>query len=286
MPIASPRSPDPSTEPRLWLEQHLSLVQHVVHQVARRRKLPHADVDELVSLVCERLVRDDYRALRAFRGQSRIGTYLTVLACRVLLDWQVALWGKWRPSARARRLGPAAIALERLVVRNGEPLASALAAVTAAGTGAALSEESAWGLVSRPGCNRRTFVAMDGLDLPAPTREDPCWLMLEGQRAQSKHRVMRRLAEAVDRLPAADRRLVQMRHREGLHVSQMADRLGTDRKQLYRRFERIHRTLRAWLETRGVSRVDATEALADAPPSEPLIERHHSGMTEPRRAWA
>ena len=46
-------------------------------------------------------------------------TYLTVVIHRLFLDYRIRLWGKWRPSAEAKRLGAVAIALERLIVRDG-----------------------------------------------------------------------------------------------------------------------------------------------------------------------
>jgi hypothetical protein len=37
----------------------------------------------------------------------------------IFLDYRNRLWGKWRPSAEAKRLGPTAILIERLVARDG-----------------------------------------------------------------------------------------------------------------------------------------------------------------------
>ena len=57
--------------------------------------------------------------LRRFEGRSSLTTYITVVVQRLFLDRRNRLWGKWRPSAEARRLGPTAVLLERLVSRDG-----------------------------------------------------------------------------------------------------------------------------------------------------------------------
>src|SRR5207244_1939221 len=44
-------------------------------------------------------------------------------------DYRASRWGRWRPSALARAAGPAAVRLEQLTVRDGRPLADALAVV-------------------------------------------------------------------------------------------------------------------------------------------------------------
>ena len=106
-------------DPRTWLEANASLVAQAVTRIARRRRLPRPERDELLSQVFAHLLKDDCHALRAFRGESSLGSYLTVIAERQFLDLRAARWGKWRPSAEARRQGPVAVRLERLVCRDG-----------------------------------------------------------------------------------------------------------------------------------------------------------------------
>ena len=75
--------------------------------------------DEFASWARLRLFEDDCAVLRKFRGESTIRTYLTTVLVHLFLDWRNAQWGRWRPTASARRLGPLAIELERLVLRDG-----------------------------------------------------------------------------------------------------------------------------------------------------------------------
>src|SRR6185503_1033291 len=69
--------------------------------------------------VCFKIFEDDYGIIRKFEGRSSFSTYLTTVILRLFHQWRVEQWGKWRPSAEAKRLGDKAITLERLITRDG-----------------------------------------------------------------------------------------------------------------------------------------------------------------------
>lgn len=267
---AAPRPVDPSRQPRLWLEQNCGTLRTVVRQVARARKLSDPDRDELFSMVCARLVQDDYRALRGFKGQSRITTYLNVLTRRVLLDWQISTWGKWRPSARARALGPAAVRLERRVVRDGEPLAAALDTLDRSAAGGTLAAPEVVALLSHPAWIRRAFVSLDHVEAATPASLDPLVLLIARSHHHARRQVYGCLYEAIRSLPADDRRLVRMRHIEGRRVNDIAARFGMEPKRLYRRLARVHGRLRVIIESMGVTANQAMECVAHDGPEVPL----------------
>ncbi len=101
------------------LLQHLDIVDRVLKYVARRHHLSAAETDEFASLVHFRLVDRNFAILRKFQGRSHLATYLTTVVERLYLDFCIARWGKWRPSAAARRLGQVAEMLERFLGRDG-----------------------------------------------------------------------------------------------------------------------------------------------------------------------
>ena len=65
------------------------------------------------------MIERDYEVFRQFKGRSSLKTYLLVVCTRLLLDWRVERYGKWRPSTAAIRLGEAAVLAERLMYRDG-----------------------------------------------------------------------------------------------------------------------------------------------------------------------
>ena len=66
-----------------------------------------------------KFLESGYQAFARFDGRSSLRTYPTTVVWRLLLDWRTAAYGKWRPSAAARRLGPQAVRLDRLLNRDG-----------------------------------------------------------------------------------------------------------------------------------------------------------------------
>lgn len=65
----------------------MGLVVHVVNHTAQSRsiRLTQEDKDDLAGEVFLTVVKDDFAALRHFRGQSSLATYLTVIARRVVV---------------------------------------------------------------------------------------------------------------------------------------------------------------------------------------------------------
>jgi RNA polymerase sigma-70 factor (ECF subfamily) len=81
-------------EPGAWkdfVDRFMGLFVHVVTHTAHARsvRLAQDDVDDLCAEVFMALLANDYAALRRFRGQSSLATYLTVIARRVVVHTMV-----------------------------------------------------------------------------------------------------------------------------------------------------------------------------------------------------
>jgi RNA polymerase sigma factor (sigma-70 family) len=231
-------------EPRTWLEDNTHLVSRVVSQVARHRRLQAQDADELLSGVFAHLVKDDYRVLRQFRGTSNITTYLSVVVQRVLLDSRTKLWGRWRPTVRARKLGATAVALERMVVRDGIPCDQAnaqLGMVASADGGPARSRL------------RRAPEALDAAKaVPAPAQWSPSALLEAAERRKAAAALRNALRVALQHLADGDCELIKLRHASGLTIAAVARSRGIECERLYRRYEQLYAELRRKLEALGV----------------------------------
>ena len=103
------------------------LLCQVIAMVARTSGLPHQDAEDFAQHAHVHLMERQYAPATTFSGRSSLRTYLTVVVRRLLLDWRNARFGKWRASSVARRLGPAAVALDRLMFRDGHRLDEAVA---------------------------------------------------------------------------------------------------------------------------------------------------------------
>jgi RNA polymerase sigma-70 factor (ECF subfamily) len=78
-------------QPGAWndfVDRFLGLVYHVIHHTAHLRSTPlrPEDVEDLAAEVLLQIVANDYAALRQFRGNSSLATYLTVIARRICVQ--------------------------------------------------------------------------------------------------------------------------------------------------------------------------------------------------------
>jgi len=234
------------TPPEQLFLTNLPTIESLVQMVVRQQRMTWAEAEEFASIVRLRLIENDYAILRKFRGGSTLRTYLTVVIARQALDYRDACWGRWRPSRGARRLGRSAIALERLIVRDGLTLEEAWRALpdTPGVPDADRLRAFAAGLQPRL---RRHYVSLEDLEECRAGITDP-----EVDRVMRDPRVAAALAGALRTLPAADSRLLRLRFADGLSISSIARTEGIDQASLYRRVATLLRRLRRDLEARGI----------------------------------
>lgn len=248
-----PERQDPQDAEAL-LRDNLGIVDRIVASVCRRNGLTGDDADDFASWTRFRLVENDYAILRKFRGESSLATYLTVVIPMLYREYRVREWGRWRPSAAARGLGPLAERLEMLIYRDGCTFSEAAERIRSAGE--EVSDRELADLLSRlppKHPSRPVSVGSDALDsAPAPSRADERVVGDEADRAR-RHAV-EALFRALERLPDEDRLIVRMRMWEGMSLADIARALNLPQKPLYRRLERILKRLRADLEAQGVTR--------------------------------
>ena len=154
----------------LFLAQ-LPVIETVIAHVSRRHHLASTEAKEFGSEVMLHFLERDYEVLRRFQGRSSLGTYLTVVIHRLFLDYRIRLSGKWRPSAEAKRLGAVAIALERLIVRDGWSFEQAVEVLrTNHGVDESRDELDALHVKLSPSVASRHFTSENAAsDVPSPT---------------------------------------------------------------------------------------------------------------------
>jgi RNA polymerase sigma factor (sigma-70 family) len=212
----------------------------VLRSVAGRHLGPE-DAADFVQSAELRVLQRRYDVLTRFDGRSSLRTYLHVVVARLLLDWRNTAYGKWRPSASARRLGPVAIFLDRLISRDG---CRGSEAVEIARTRwphlpvASLSE-----LVQQlpPHPPRRAMRRELRDDVAITDFDDP---VVRGEAEEAARRRRHAVVRALRTLPDDDRKMLRARYLEGRSVRAIAETAGLDPKALYRRFDRLLLRLR------------------------------------------
>ncbi len=233
--------------------QHLPVVERATSAVARRYGFTPDDIADLTSWVKLKLIEDDYATLRKFRGESSISTYLTVVVAMLVRDYRVQRWGRWRPSATARRLGDVAIRLETLVRRNGYPLQQAGELLRTAGLTTQSDRDLAALLASLPARQplRPVEVGAESLETVTDAGSADAPLAF---RENDAHResLRRRVEDAIGTLPDDDRLILRLRFWENLSIADIARGLRIEQKPLYRRLDRLLAGLRQALAASGV----------------------------------
>jgi RNA polymerase sigma factor (sigma-70 family) len=245
------------TREELFLSQ-LAVIERVIAWVCARRGLRGADAEDFASAVKMRLIENDYEVLGRFEGRSSLRTYLTAVVNHLYLDFQVRRFGKWRPSAEARRLGPVAVRLEQLVHRDG------------------LTFDEACGVLQsdpRVGATRDALHAIN-LRLPARpgrrpavpegeprAREGGASTVERAERQALADRTFAVIRRTLGERPARERLFLRLHLESGLTVAEVSRALGQDQKALYRKREEVLKRLRAELEAEGIGAHDAHELL-------------------------
>lgn len=242
------------------LTANLEVLESAIHFVRRRHCLNPAETEELRGEVRIRLL--ERKALGAFQHRSSLRTYLTTIVHHTLQDLRNKRWQKWRPSVEAKRMGPVALRLEELLVRDGLGLDQAIEVLqTNHGLqcGRPALEELAGKLPSRV---RRHFVGEDAIrhassDLGADLH------VLQSERESLAGRLSVALDEALNALDPEDRVVLKMRFFDGLRIVEVAKLLKIDPARLYRRYESLMRDLRANLERQGFNAADVADVAGD-----------------------
>ncbi len=242
---------------QLYLRE-LSTIDGIVRAACRRRGAG-MDEEDFGSIVKLKLIEEDYAVIRKFGGRSSFRTYLTIVIQRFLLDQRVREWGKWRPSAEAKRLGVLAVTLERLLHRDGLSFDEACEALS--GRPPRPSRSLLETLVGRLPEQRLRRVHAGALreadaTLDASAVERPA---IQRDRERIADRAARVLEEAISGLEAEDRLILRLRFQEELTTVDVARSLGTSRRKLHKRIRRLLDELRAALEERGLDRGTARD---------------------------
>jgi len=244
---------------------HLDLIDRAVGSICRRHSLPADDADDLTAHVRMRLIADDYAILRKFQGKSALGTFLTVVIANLFRDWRTARWGKWRPSATARRYGSVGIQLEALISRDGYTIREAIQVLLSrAEEMPAMTELVRIAAALPPRSNPRK---VERLAVPEAASSDSTeQRVLEHEWRSTRDTLRNCLARALSQLIAEDQLILKLRFQDGMPVAEVARTLCLQQKPLYRRIDNCLARLRVLMSAEGVNREQVSALLgADWP---------------------
>lgn len=242
--------------------QHLPTIERIATFVAGRSHLNPDETAEFVQEVRVRLLENDYAILGKFEGRSRFSTYLTTVITRLYQQWRVEQWGKWRPSAEAKRLGEKAIYLERLITRDGLTFDEAVKMLTTPAS-------SPWTVAEVEDLYRRLpvrtprpmMISHDVVPDAVSVEPDADDRVETRDRERAARLAAKTMDHVIDTFKPEDRVLLQMRFWDARKVPDIARVMHIEQKKLYKRFDHLYAVLRRGLERAGVSRADVARLL-------------------------
>lgn len=243
---------DPPVDYQKTFVEQLDLIERVVQFIARRHHLSASDTEEFTSTVHLKLIEKNFAILRKFEQRSNLSTYLTTVVERLYLDFCVSRWGKWRPSAAARRQGAVAVELERLMARDGLTFTEAVGILHTNQKVTETREQLLEMLDALPVRPVRKFAGEEELALVAAGggADDAAFTEMDDRALVA--RVEEALGVALGRLTAKEQLLLKMHFVEDLPVAQIARALAEEPKPLYRRMLQIMASLKEELARQGI----------------------------------
>ncbi len=245
--------------------EHLELIERAAQFAARRAGFSPQDIEDFVSTAKVKLIDDDYGVLRKYRGDrgASLGTYLTLVVKNACKDYCNHKWGKFRPSAIAKKLGPTALALERLLVCEQHDESSAIEILKGRYEVEASRDELREIASQLPVRIRPRDVGDEVLEnRPSPSPEASAERRVEdGERSATAARVEEVLNLALESLGAQDLLILKMLFRDSCRISTVASALHLEQRPLYSRRDKCLRALREAFEIHGLTWDEVREIL-------------------------
>ncbi|HYR29245.1 MAG TPA: sigma-70 family RNA polymerase sigma factor [Thermoanaerobaculia bacterium] len=243
--------------------QHLQSIDRIAAFVARRNHLGPDDAAEFAQEVKVRLLDDDYAVIRKFEGRSSFTTYLTTVILRLFHQYRIEQWGKWRPSAEAKRLGDKAITLERLITRDGYTYSEAVKVLTTPG-GSQYDEAELEAIYVRlpPRSPRPIMVSGEVAPDAASIDADAFDHVEMADRERSARKATKAIDSIIQSMDAQDRQILHMRFAQALKVPDIARRLHVEQKKVYKRLDTLFGRMRKKLEAAGLQRAEIGSLLS------------------------
>lgn len=238
---------------------NLCLIDKAIGYVCHRNRVSRDEEEEFGSHVKFKLIESNYAIIRKFEGRSAFSTYMTTVIQRMFFQYRVQMWGKWRPSAQARRLGDKGITLERLLTRDGHTYSEAVAILTAGCDAVFTVGEIDAIYVRLPVRQPRPMLvaAMENAD-NGPSIEPE---LFSGERAVIARHTAATIDAAIATMESEDQLILRMRFWNGKKIPDIARALRIDGKKLYKRINKLLAQLKFALEEAGIAAADACELL-------------------------
>jgi len=238
---------------RLWRE-HEAEIEAAVRAVSAHFRFDEDVRDDFSGVVREKFFDTTRSPLLRIRDKASWESYLRVVVTNMARDYADKIWGKWRPSATAKRFGEWGVRLETLVSRDRLSLDEAVARVLSEADGALTRREAhriyaalPAGLRSRPKPATQELARQESED----TADGPLWA---GELAREKAVALERVMDLLAGMDPNDALMVRLRYEDGFTLARIGEEVGLSLQRVHERIGRALGELRDTLEQEGFER--------------------------------
>lgn len=249
------------TPEQLFLD-NLAYLEKVVVQTCRRCHLRKEDAEDFLGEVRLKIMADDYAVLRQFQGKCSLKSYLTSVIKNHMYDFQDRLWGKWRHSEMAKRLGEVAKLLEKLL-RDSYTFDEAVQILRTNHKVEMSWQELNETAAKLPPRTPRHWETEEVLELLPSTDDRPDASTMEREKKARWARVFGALHKSLKTLPPEDQIIIRMLLWNRFTVKQISQVLNLEQMPLYKRIQKIKQHLRREMERQGIRKEDIQDLFDD-----------------------
>jgi len=248
-----------------FVEENIRIIDQAIKCICRRHNLPVEEAEEFAAETRYKLVENDYKIVREFKGKSSIKTYLFTVINRLFIDKKRASQGRWRASEKAKQLGNVAIKLDELLHKDNYSLEEAYRMLQI-NYNVTLSEEELDRIFHKINKERTPRIKEECEDEIVSAIPDPGMRPDEEVEKKKLEKATEKLSVLVDEISGTldenDRLALKMKFQDDHSISAISRCLGISRSNIEKRLKGIlHEFKKRILASEGINQNDVAEII-------------------------
>jgi RNA polymerase sigma factor (sigma-70 family) len=230
-----------------------------IETVCRRHFSAENDANECFVFVIDHLSSENYKRLRAFKGKSKLNTYLYTLVNSLVVDFRRKKYGRRRIPAAVRRLGQWAEAAYRLICWQRFSVDDAFGFLQVDGLFEGSYErfrKEIAPIQNAPCREAPGFQSMDnpagGRSQPAAVQSNPLESIIKKLDHEKRRNAIAIIRETTGKLPEDDQLLIRLIYGSNHSVRAAANIVGRSTSAVRKRMKKLFNSFRENLLAAGI----------------------------------
>ncbi len=248
-----------------FIEENIHIIDQAIKCICHRHNLSEEEGEEFAAEARYKLVENDYKIVREFKGKSTLKTYLVTVINRLFIDKKRAEHGRWRASEKAKQIGEVAVKLDELLHKDNYSLDEAYQ-ILRINYKIKLSEEELDSIFHKIDKERTPRIKEESEEEIASAIPDPGLMPDEEVEKGRIEKAAERLFTLVDEISCTlsenDRLALRMKFQDDHSISDISQCLGISRNDIEKRMKGIlHEFKKRIVASEGINLHDVMEII-------------------------